>query len=141
MRRSTIMDGNSFRADSGSSATDLAMIQRRERVLGPSYRLFYEDPVHLVKGEGARLWDAHGAEYLDMYNNVASVGHAHPRVVAAVTEQALQLNTHTRYLHEKVLDYAEQLTATMPDGLEQAMFVCTGSEANDLAVRMAQVHT
>ena len=90
-----------------------------------------------------RVWldDADGKRYLDAYNNVASVGHCHPHVVEAIARQAGVLNTHTRYLHEGVLDYAERLLATMPPALGHAMFTCTGSEANDLAMRIAKAHT
>ena len=141
--RSTIMDTNSYRGD-GSAAlpeTDRQLIERRQHVLGPAYRLFYQTPVHLVRGEGAYVWDAHGAQYLDVYNNVVSVGHCHPAVVEAVERQMRTLNTHTRYLHEGIVGYAERLLATMPAELDQVMFMCTGSEANDLAVRVAQVAT
>jgi 4-aminobutyrate aminotransferase-like enzyme len=112
--------------------------QRRARALGPAYRLFYDEPVHLVRGTGVWLYDAQGRRYLDCYNNVASVGHCHPRVVAALGEQAAQLNTHTRYLHERIVEYAERLSATMPDGLDVCMFACSGTEANDLALRIAR---
>jgi len=93
--------------------------------------------VHIVRGEGVWLYDADGRKYLDMYNNVAHVGHCHPQVVSAICEQAAKLNTHTRYLHENVLDYAERLTAKFADDLDTAMFCCTGSEANELALRIA----
>lgn len=118
-----------------------ALIARRQRVLGPSYRLFYDQPLHIVRGEGVWLIGADGQRYLDAYNNVASVGHSHPRVVRAIAEQAAILNTHTRYLHDGVLDYAEQLLATFPEPLSQVIFTCTGSEANDLALRVARSHT
>lgn len=118
-----------------------ALVERRARVLGPAYRLFYETPLHPVRGEGVWLYDADGKRYLDAYNNVASVGHCHPHVVEAIARQAGVLNTHTRYLHEGVLDYAERLLATMPAELAHAMFTCTGSEANDLAMRIARAHT
>lgn len=111
---------------------------RRDRVLGPSYRLFYRDPVHLMRGEGVWLYDADGRRYLDCYNNVASVGHCHPHVVGALARQAATLNTHTRYLDENVVRYAERLTATMPAELSVCMLVCTGTEANDLAIRIAR---
>lgn len=114
------------------------LIERRERVLGTAYRLFYERPLHVVRGEGVWLFDADGNRYLDVYNNVASMGHCHPRVVEAVRAQTGVLNTHTRYLHETIVAYAEALTATFPAPLSQAMFTCTGSEANDLAVRIAR---
>lgn len=140
--RSTIMDTNSFRPEMAKDLDPVTRELTEERgVLGPAYRLFYKKPVHLVKGRGARLWDADGVEYLDVYNNVASVGHANPRVVEAITEQASLLNTHTRYLHENVLHYAEDILSTMPDELDRVMFQCTGSEANDLAVRVAQTYT
>ena len=106
--------------------------------MGSAYRLFYDDPVHLVRGEGVWLFDADGNRYLDMYNNVPHVGHCHPRVVEAICEQAGQLNTHTRYLHDNVIDLAERLTATLPAELDTAMFCCTGSEANELALRIAR---
>jgi 4-aminobutyrate aminotransferase-like enzyme/Ser/Thr protein kinase RdoA (MazF antagonist) len=122
------------------ASVDIAKLrERRGRVLGPSYRLFYDRPVHLVRGEGTWLWDAEGRRYLDCYNNVASVGHCHPHVVAALSRQAATLNTHTRYLHDHVVRYAERLTATMPEPLRVCYFVCTGTEANDLAIRIARV--
>jgi len=118
-----------------------ALIARRQRVLGPAYRLFYDQPLYIVRGEGVWLYAADGQRYLDAYNNVASVGHSHPRVVEAIAKQAAVLNTHTRYLHDGVLDYAERLLATFPDALSQVIFTCTGSEANDLALRVARSHT
>lgn len=134
---------NAFGRDDFSrlSAQEQALVARRERVLGPAYRLFYERPVEFVRGEGTWLFDRDGEAYLDAYNNVASVGHANPRVVAAMAEQAARLNTHTRYLNEGLLDYAERLVATMPETLSQVMFTCTGSEANDLALRVARART
>ncbi len=138
--RSTIMDTNSFRGDDGGElpSADRALIARRQNVLGDAYRLFYRHPVHLVRGQGQYVWDADGNKYLDVYNNVPSVGHGHPAVVEAVTRQMLELNTHTRYLGEGILDYTDRLLATMPAGLDKAMYMCTGSEANDLAIRAAQ---
>ncbi len=122
-------------------AADAALIARRERVLGPAYRLFYAHPLHIVRGEGVWLYDADGVAYLDAYNNVPSVGHGHPHVVAAIARQAAALNTHTRYLHGDIVAYAERLTATFPAELSQVMFTCTGSEANDLALRIAGAAT
>jgi 4-aminobutyrate aminotransferase-like enzyme len=113
------------------------LLARRARLLGPTYRLFYERPVHLVRGKGVWLWDDEGKRYLDMYNNVPCVGHCHPRVVTALTEAASTLNTHTRYLHGAVLDLAETLLATMPTELGHVLFTSSGSEANDLALRVA----
>ena len=121
--------------------THTDLLTRRAQLLGPSYRVFYDDPVHLVRGEGVWLWDADGKRYLDMYNNVPCVGHCHPRVVAALTGAASTLNTHTRYLHDSVLDLAERLLGTMPAELGHVMFTCTGSEANDLAIRVAKAAT
>ena len=118
---------------------DLA--SRRERALGPAYRLFYEKPLHLERGTGVWLYDVDGRRYLDCYNNVAVVGHAHPAVVEAVARQAGRLNTHSRYLHEGVVEYAERLLALLPDPLDVCMFTCTGTEANDLALRMARAAT
>ena len=128
-------------ASEAISAQDRVLIERRERLLGPAYRLFYQEPVHLVRGEGVWLYEPAGNAYLDVYNNVASIGHSQPDVVAAVSRQWATLNTHTRYLHETVLDYAEALLATFPAPLGQVMFTCTGSEANDLAYRIAKAHT
>lgn len=141
--RSTIMDTNSFRAEDAAAldAQAKALTQRRGRLLGDSYRLFYRRPVHLVRGQGQYLWDAQGQQYLDVYNNVASIGHCHPAVTAAVHEQMQQLNTHTRYLHEGILDYTEALLGTLPAEIDKAMYMCTGSEANDLAIRVARAAT
>lgn len=116
-------------------------VERRARLMGPNVPTFYRTPVHLVRGEGVWLWDAAGNRYLDCYNNVPHVGHCHPRVVQAICNQAGTLNTHTRYLHDGVLDYIERLTATFGHGISQAIMTCTGSEANDIALRMAQAAT
>ncbi|MGH8223635.1 MAG: aminotransferase class III-fold pyridoxal phosphate-dependent enzyme [Woeseiaceae bacterium] len=118
-----------------------ALLERRRRLLGPAYQLFYREPLHLVRGEGVWLFDAGGRRYLDMYNNVPHVGHCHPAVADAVCRQMKLLNTHTRYLHETILDYAERLTARLPPELDTAMFCCTGSEANELALRIARACT
>lgn len=106
--------------------------------MGPAYRLFYDEPVHVVRGEGVWLFDADGRRYLDLYNNVPHVGHCHPKVVEAIGEQARKLNTHTRYLHDNVVNLAERLTGKLPPELDTAMFCCTGSEANELALRVAR---
>lgn len=120
------------------SAKSRLMMARRERLLGPNTPIFYDDPVHFVRGEGVWLFDAEGRRYLDAYNNVAHVGHCHPKVVDAISRQTATLNTHSRYLHDNVLDYAERLTATFHRDLSTALFTCTGSEANDVALRMAR---
>jgi len=118
-----------------------AMMQRRARLLGPNVQTFYDEPVHLVRGEGVWVWDADGKRYLDCYNNVPHVGHCHPRVVEAICRQAGTLNTHTRYLHDGILDYVERLTGTFEGDLSTAIMTCTGSEANDIALRMAEAVT
>lgn len=120
-------------------AGDLA--SRRDHVLSASYRLFYDDPVHLVRGEGVWLYDAEGRRYLDAYNNVPSVGHGNPHVVEAMARQASRLNAHTRYLSDEVVTYAERLLALFDASLDRVVFTCTGSEANDLAYRMARAFT
>ncbi|MER7795962.1 aspartate aminotransferase family protein [Microbacterium sp. NPDC096154] len=117
---------------------DSELLERRQRVLGAPYRLFYQRPVHLVRGEGVLLYDADGRDYLDAYNNVPVVGHSNPVVRARVSEQLSVLNTHTRYLNDAVVNYAERVTGLLGDGLDQAVFVCTGSEAVDLALRVSR---
>ena len=119
-----------------------ATIARRDRLLGPAYRLMYERPLHIVRGEGAWLIDKDGRRFLDIYNNVTSLGHCHPRVVEAICKQAATLQTNTRYLHDTILELAERLIASVK-GTELAhlMLTCTGSEANDLAYRIAKVRT
>lgn len=141
--RSTIMDTNSFRAEHANAldAETRQLTDKRSKILGGSYRLFYRNPVHLVRGEGQYLWDAAGNQYLDAYNNVASIGHCHPAVIEAVNQQMKMLNTHTRYLHEGILDYTEKLLTTVPAEIDRAMYMCTGSEANDLAIRVAQSYS
>ena len=114
------------------------LIERRKRALSAAYRHFYKQPLYLVRGEGVWLHDSDGKKYLDCYNNVPSVGHCHPRVVDALTRQVKLLNTHTRYLHHNVVEYAEMLADTLPGELSACTFVCTGTEANDLAYRMAR---
>lgn len=119
--------------------SDDRLIARRTAALAPSYQLFYDEPVELVRAEGVWAFDAAGRRYLDCYNNVPSVGHAHPRVVAALTEQTAQINTHTRYLHANVVELAERLGVGLPGDLSTCYFVCTGTEANDLAVQIARI--
>lgn len=128
-------------APNGRTSSAAKLLQRRVRLLGEKAPLFYDEPVHLVRGEGVWLYDADGKRYLDVYNNVPSVGHCHPHIVAAIIRQAQTLNTHTRYLHEAIIEYGERLTATLDETLSKAYFVCTGSEANELALRIARQHT
>lgn len=123
------------------SRTTSQLIADRARLMGPNVATFYEEPIHFVKGEGVWLWDADGRKYLDCYNNVPHVGHCNPRVVDAICRQASTLNTHTRYLHDGILDYIDRLTATMAPSLDTAILTCTGSEANDIALRMAEAVT
>ena len=117
------------------------LLKRRRRALAPAYELFYDEPVHLVRGEGVWLFDVDGRRYLDCYNNVPSVGHCHPRVVEAIANQAGLLNTHTRYLHENVVKLAERLGTKFSDELSACWLVCTGTEANDLATQIARTVT
>jgi 4-aminobutyrate aminotransferase-like enzyme/Ser/Thr protein kinase RdoA (MazF antagonist) len=123
-------------------AADAELLARRERVLGNALEpLSYRRPLHLVRGRGSWMFDADGRAYLDAYNNVPVVGHAHPRVVDAVARQAALLNTNTRYLHSAIVDLAERIVSSMPPGLDTVMFVNSGSEANDLAWRLATTET
>lgn len=124
---------------SGASASDL--LRRREASMGQGLALFYDPPLHLLRGEGVWVEDASGRRHLDCYNNVPHVGHCHPHVVAAIARQAAILNTNTRYLFGQAVDYAERLAATMPEGDWVCAFVNSGSEANDLAWRMAKTFT
>jgi len=118
------------------------LIERRRRLFGPAISpLTYDRPLHLVQARGAWMTGADGRSYLDAYNNVPVVGHCHPHVVEAIARQAALLNTNTRYLHRSALDLAERLVDSMPEGLDTVMFVNSGSEANDLAWRMATVAT
>ena len=121
-----------------AAAVDLS---RRHRLMGAGAELFYEPPLHIVRGSGVWLYDGNGRAYLDVYNNVPHVGHAHPTVVQAIQKQSAILSTHTRYLHGGILEYAERLTATLPAHLDACIFVNSGSEANDVAWRIAQSAT
>ncbi|MFC1483734.1 aminotransferase class III-fold pyridoxal phosphate-dependent enzyme [Candidatus Neomarinimicrobiota bacterium] len=114
--------------------------QRRE-VIGASLSLAYDVPLVITSGKGQFLYDSAGRAYLDCVNNVCHVGHCHPRVVSALSNQAAILNTNTRYLHPYLVEYAERLIATLPDPLQVCYFVNSGSEANELAVRLAFAHT
>lgn len=125
----------------GLSDSSRQLVERRAALLGPAYRLFYSDPVEVARAKGVLLYDSEGHEYLDAYNNVVSVGHCHPRVVDAITEQLRTVCTHTRYIQKGILDYAEDLLGTFGGNIKHVMFTCTGSEANDLAVRMAKHRT
>lgn len=118
-----------------------ATLEARKRLLGRNLSIAYRNPVKIVRGEMQYLFDDEGRRYLDAYNNVAHVGHCHPRVVAAGVEQMRLLNTNTRYLHDLILNYAERLIAMLPEPLSVCYFVNSGSEANELALRLARAHT
>jgi len=117
------------------------ILELRRRHLGGSLSLSYRNPLKIVRGEGQFLFDENGRPYLDCVNNVCHVGHCHPRVVEAAHRQIAVLNTNTRYLHDHIVEYAGRLAGTMPDPLEVCFFVCSGSEANELALRMARTAT
>ncbi|GLU29987.1 hypothetical protein Brsp01_52200 [Brucella sp. NBRC 12950] len=117
------------------------IIEKRKEILLPNLSISYSEPIKFVRGEGAWLIDDRGRSYLDCFNNVCHIGHAHPEVVEAIARQAALLNTNTRYLHDNIVEYAQRLTATLPEGLTVASFACSGSEANSLALRMARNHT
>lgn len=110
-------------------------------MLSPTYSLHYDEPLLADRGEGVIIWDADGRAYLDCYNNVPSVGHCHPHVIEAMHRQASLINTHSRYLHDSIVSYAERLTATLPPELDTCAFVCTGTEANGLAYELARAAT
>ncbi len=116
-------------------------MEARRRLLGRNLSIAYEKPLNIVRGEMQYLFDDEGRRYLDAYNNVAHVGHCHPKVVAAGQEQMALLNTNTRYLNDLIIRYAERLTATLPEPLSVCFFVNSGSEANELALRLARAHT
>src|SRR5690606_24959376 len=117
------------------------IVAKRREILLPNLSISYTDPIKFVRGDGVWLIDNYGRAYLDCFNNVCHLGHAHPEVVEAITRQSALLNTNTRYLHDNIVDYAERLTATLPDELCVAAFACSGSEANSLMLRMARNHT
>ncbi len=117
------------------------LVDQRHRVMGAASVLFYDAPIEMVSARGAFLYDANGVAYLDCYNNVPSVGHAHPHVTAAIAQQLTQLNIHSRYLHRGMHAYAERLLATFPAALSNLTLTCTGSESNDLALRLASAYT
>src|SRR5262249_31836846 len=109
--------------------------------IGKNLSIAYEDPLKVVRGWMQYLYDDDGRKYIDAYNNVPHVGHCHPRVIRAVSEQMSVLNTNTRYLHDLINQYANELCSTLPAPLSVCFFVNSGSEANELALRMARAHT
>ena len=116
-------------------------LANRHRLLGHNLSISYREPLKIVRGWKQYLFDDQGCKYLDAYNNVAHVGHNHPRVVAAAQKQMGILNTNTRYLHDNILRYAEKLTSLLPETLNVCFFVNSGSEANELALRLARTFT
>ena len=123
----------------GRSPADILAARRAN--LGKNLSISYEKPLKIVRGRGQYLFSEDGQTYLDGVNNVCHVGHCHPRVVAAACRQMPILNTNTRYLHDTIVEYAERLLSRFPDPLNVCYFVCTGSEANELALRMARTYT
>jgi 4-aminobutyrate aminotransferase-like enzyme len=121
--------------------TQIKTLEDRRKLLGRNLSVAYERPLKIVRGEMQYLFDDDGRRYLDAYNNVAHVGHCHPKVVAAGQEQMAVLNTNTRYLSDLLIRYAESLTATLPETLSVCFFVNSGSEANELALRLARAYT
>lgn len=122
-------------------ASKAVTLEQRRRWLGRNLRLSYGDPLELSRGWMQYLFDESGSRYLDAYNNVPHVGHSHPRIVNAVADQMRAVNTNTRYLHDSTWRFAERLCATLPEPLRVCYFVNSGSEANELALRLARAHT
>lgn len=118
-----------------------SLLRRRDAILGRNAQLFYEEPLNLVKGKGAFLWDAEGRRYVDMYNNVPGIGHGHPRVAEALQQQQELLNVSSRFVTDAVVEYAERLAGLHTDGIESLIFSCSGTEANEVALRMARAIT
>ncbi|MFM8375207.1 MAG: aspartate aminotransferase family protein [Phenylobacterium sp.] len=117
------------------------LLERRNRAFGTGAALFYETPLHIVRGEGAWLYDAAGRRYVDMYNNVPCVGHGNPAVAGAIGRQQATLNVHSRYLHEDIIRLAERVASLHGDFAESVIFSCSGTEANEIALRMARMAT
>ena len=117
------------------------ILELRRKYLGPSLSVSYDVPLHIVRGEAQYLFDVKGNRYLDCVNNIQHVGHCHPKVVEAAQQQYEKLNTNTRYLDETIVNYAKDITSTLPAGLEVCFFTNSGSEANDLALRMTRQFT
>ena len=124
-----------------ATSTKARTLAERRRRIGKNVRLAYQEPVNIVRGSMQYLYDEEGRKYLDAYNNVPHVGHCHPRVVKAGQDQMAVLNTNTRYLHDLINRYAERLSSTLPKPLRVCFFVNSGSEANELALRLARAHT
>ena len=117
------------------------ILEKRRKVLSSSLSLSYTKPLHIVRGSGQFLYDKNGIKYLDGVNNIQHVGHAHPKISTAAYKQLQILNTNTRYLDQHVLDYAERLLKKLPSKLSVCFFTNSGSESNDLALRLARTYT
>jgi len=113
---------------------------KRTQFMGES-PLFYKEPIYLEKGEGVWLYDKAGKKYLDVYNNVPVAGHCHPRIIASLTDQASKLNVHSRYISDVVVDYSEKLVSLHSDNLSKLQMACSGTEAVEIAIKMARIHT
>jgi 4-aminobutyrate aminotransferase-like enzyme/aminoglycoside phosphotransferase (APT) family kinase protein len=122
-------------------STQRAALLELRSTLGSSLSLSYEEPLTIVRGRGQYLFDERGRRYLDGVNNVCHVGHANPAVAEAGAEQSFTLNTNTRYLHPEILRYAERVLATLPEQLDRVYLVNSGSEANELAIRLVRTAT
>ncbi|MCK5350616.1 MAG: aminotransferase class III-fold pyridoxal phosphate-dependent enzyme, partial [Desulfobacula sp.] len=125
--------------DRGASVTEL--LNKRQRLIAPSMSPSYDNPLKILYGKGQYLYDYNGRPFLDLYNNVCHVGHCHPKVVEAGIKQMTMLNTNTRYLYDGLTDYAQKLCDTLPEELDTCFFVNSGSEANELALRIARTYT
>ena len=124
--------------DTGDSIEEL--LRRRERCVGKALSIAHEEPLHIIKGEMQYLHSSTGEKYLDLVNNVCHVGHSNPKVVKAGQRQMAVLNTNTRYIYNGLTDYIERLSATLPPPLSVGYLVNSGSEANELAVRLSLIH-
>lgn len=140
LKDSDILGHVKFGGYAPGTTTNIDLIERRNKHFAGSY-LFYHDPIHIVRGEGASLFDDKGRRYIDCYNNVQSMGHANTKIAKAVASQSSQLTTHTRYLSENIIELAEDVAATLPGDLEICLFTCSGTEAAELAMRIARVVT
>ena len=135
----SILDQNAFDANVISSNPRLKTeVERRQNLVGPMSVLFYKEPIDIAKAKGVWIYDKDEKVYLDVYNNVQSVGHCNEIVTKAIITQLEQVNCHNRYLSESLHDYTQRLLATMPDNINRMMMTCTGSESNDLAIRCAR---
>jgi len=103
--------------------------------------LFYKEPINLESGEGVWLYDKSGKKYLDVYNNVPVAGHCHPRIIASLTDQASKLNVHSRYISDAVVNYSEKLISLHSGNLSKLQMACSGTEAVEIAIKMARIHT